>query len=324
MADSTGQLDVVTGAFSNSGAAIARELLAAGRRVRTLTGHPDRAPAGSAIEAVPFGFEDPSALRHSLKGAHTLYNTYWVRFPQRHAGHQIAVTRSRELFRAAASAGVQRIVHVSVTNPSPDSPYAYIRGKARVEQELALLGIPHAIARPAMIFGGSSVLINNIAWLLRRLPAFAIGGGGRYRVRGIHVDDLGGLCVRLGARPDTVTVDAVGPESVTFRDLVTAIRAAVGSHAVLVPLPGGLVPPLAGAIGLAMRDKLLTREEHQALAHGLADSDGPSTGEIRLTEWIADHGPELGRRYASEATGRVRPGPTARPGRGRLAKILPR
>jgi NADH dehydrogenase len=178
MMPGTAQLDVVTGAFSYSGAAIARELLAAGHRTRTLTGHPERAPADSAIDVRPLNFADPAELTRSLQGAHTQYNTYWVRFAHGHVDHQVAVANSRALFDAAARAGVQRIVHVSITNPSLSSPYPYFRGKAEVEQILADTGVPCAIIRPAILFGEEGVLVNNVAWLLRHLPVFAVGGRG--------------------------------------------------------------------------------------------------------------------------------------------------
>jgi uncharacterized protein YbjT (DUF2867 family) len=293
-------VDVVTGAFSYSGAAITTELQAAGRRVRTLTGHPDRAPADTAVETHPLDFSDPEGLTRSMQGAHTLYNTYWVRFAHGHVDHEAAVANSRTLFDAAAAAGIQRIVQVSITHPSLDSPYPYFRGKAQVEQLLAETGIPHAIVRPAILFGGDGVLINNIAWLLRRIPVFAVGGRGDYRIRGIHVDDLARLCVELGSRSDTVTLDAVGPQSVTFRELVHAVREAVGSRAVVVPVPGPVLIGASRALSVVLRDTLLTRDEYQAMAEGLADSDGPATGEIVLTEWIATHRDELGRRYANE------------------------
>ena len=169
---------------------------------------------------------------------------------------------------------------MSITNPSLTSADSYFRGKAEVERALAETGIPHAIARPAILFGGNGVLINNIAWLLRRLPVFAIGGGGRYRIRPIHVADLARLCADLGERPDTVTVDAVGPESVEFRELVSMIKAATGSHALLVPVPAALIPPLAAGLNLMLRDTLLTADEYRALAAGLADSAAPSTGTV--------------------------------------------
>ncbi|HEX4094799.1 MAG TPA: NAD(P)H-binding protein [Trebonia sp.] len=296
------QTDVITGAFGYSGAAIARDLLAAGHQVRTLTGHPDRAPAGSEIDTRPLDFSDPERLERDLRGAHTLYNTYWVRFGHGGATHPAAVANSRVLFDAAARAGVERIVHVSITHADPASPYPYFSGKAAVEAHLRDLGVGYAITRPAILFGGDGVLLNNIAWLLRHLPVFAIGGRGDYRIRPIHVDDLARLCLQLGERPDSVTVDAVGPDSVPFRDMVLAIRAAVGSRALVVPAPGWALPPLSAALGAALHDVLLTRDEYLAMADGLADSDGPSTGATSLTEWIADHGSELGRRYANELT----------------------
>jgi NADH dehydrogenase len=296
--------DVVTGAFSYSGAAIASALQAAGRRVRTLTGHPGRAPrtTGTAIEVRPLDFADPAALTESLRGARTLYNTYWVRFAHGQVDHPVAVARSRVLFQAAVAAGVPRIVHTSITNPSPDSPYPYFRGKAAVEQALADLGVSHAVLRPAILFGGDGVLINNIAWLLRHLPVFAVGGTGEYRIRPIHVDDLARLAVRTGNSAATEVIDAVGPERPTFLDLVRTIRDATGSRSLVVRVPGGLIPPAARVLGLALRDTLLTADEYQGMADGLADTDGPATGDTSLSRWIIDHKDSLGRVYANELT----------------------
>jgi NADH dehydrogenase len=218
------------------------------------------------------------------------------------------VANSRQLFAAASAAGVHRIVHVSITNPSLSSADSYFRGKALVEQALAEAGVPgYAIARPAILFGRGGVLLNNIAWLLRRLPVFAVGGQGDYRLRPIHVDDLAALCADLGARSDTVTLDAVGPQSVTFRQLVEEIRAAVGSRSLIVPVPGAAIPALASVLGFALRDTLLTPDEYRSMAAGLADSAGPATGTIAVTSWIREHGDELGRHYASELNLHFRP-----------------
>jgi NADH dehydrogenase len=301
------QTDVITGAFGYSGAAIARELGAAGRQVRTLTGHPGNGPEAAGIDTRPLDFSDPEALVKDLSGAHTLYCTYWVRFPHGTATRESAVANSKVLFDAAARAGVARIVYVSILHADTGSPYPYFSGKGEVERHLAATGVPYAIARPAILFGSSaghgiaaSVLVNNIAWLLRRLPVFGIGDGGGYRVRPIHVDDLARLCVDLGGRDGNVTVDAVGPDAPTFREMVTAIRSATGSRSLLAPVPGWLIPPAASVLGAALRDVLLTAEEYQAMADGLATSDAPATGPTSLMDWIAEHGDELGRVYANE------------------------
>lgn len=290
-------MDAVTGAFSYSGAAIALELQRRGRAVRTLTNHPQ---TGSTYDVAPLALTDPQKLRESLTGIDTLYNTYWVRFPHGPITFETAVEASGNLFRAAAEAGVRRIVHVSITHADPGSPYAYFRGKGAVESALKDCGVPYAIARPAILFGGDGVLINNIAWLLRRSPVMLIGAGGHYRVRGIHIDDLARLMADLGERSDDVTVDAVGPQSLPFRTLLQHIRTAIGAHAVIGSVPGALFPAIAGTLGLALRDTLLTREEYLAMAAGLADSDAPDTGHIRLTDWIDAHRDRLGRTYAHE------------------------
>lgn len=306
--------DVVTGAFGYSGAAIARELRAAGRQVRTLTGHPRGQADQGGMDTRPLDFGDPEALARNLSGAHTLYCTYWVRFSHGTATRQSAVANSKVLFDAAARAGVERIVYVSILHADPASPYPYFSGKAEVERHLAATGVPYAIARPAILFGSSaelgvaaSVLLNNIAWLLRHLPVFGIGDGGGYRLRPIHVDDLARLCVELGGRTDNVTIDAVGPDSPTFREMVTAIRTATGSRSLLVPTPGWLIPPVSAVLGAALRDVLLTAEEYQAMAAGLATSAAPPSGQASLMDWIASNGTELGQRYANELNRHYRP-----------------
>ncbi len=293
-------IDVVTGAFSYSGRAIASELISAGRHVRTLTGHVERAPQDSPIDTRALTFGDPGALAAALSGATTLYNTYWVRFAHHATDHNLAVANSRTLFEAARLAGIQRVVHVSITHPSADSPLPYFRGKALVEQHLAESGLSHAILRPAILFGGDGVLINNIAWLLRRLPVFAVGGRGGYRIRGIHVDDLARLCVAHGSERSDTVLDAVGPERPTFLELVTGIRDAVRSRSRILSVPGPIVPVVARVLGLALHDVLLTRDEYRAMAAGLADTDGPATGTTKLSAWLADNASSLGRRYANE------------------------
>jgi uncharacterized protein YbjT (DUF2867 family) len=297
--DDTG-VDVVTGAFSYSGAAIAKALIAKGRNVRTVTGHPERGLGQAEIDVRPLDFDDQIGLVESLRGATTLYNTYWVRFAHGQVDHDLAVANSRTLFLAARRAGIRRIVHISITNPTIDSPFPYFRGKALVERSLAESEVSYAVLRPAILFGGDGVLINNIAWLLRRVPIFAVGGSGDYRVRGIHVDDLAQLCLEAGASTNDSMTDAVGPERPTFNELVKSIRHAVGARTHIIHVPGALVPPLSSVLGLALRDVLLTKEEYQAMAAGLADTGGTPTGSIRLSEWIAEHRDKLGISYANE------------------------
>jgi NADH dehydrogenase len=293
--------DVVTGAYSYTGRYIAARLLEAGRSVRTLTNHPSRPdPFGGRVPAGIYRFADPVALARTLEGADVLYNTYWVRFDHGKIRLADAVDHSRALFQAARRAGVRRIVHVSITNPSVSSPFPYFRGKALVEQALAECGLPFGVVRPTVVFGNEDVLINNIAWLLRRFPIFAVAGDGQYRLRPVHVDDVAAICVNAGSAAGDLVVDAVGPEVFTFVEMVGAITAAIGKSPYIVHVPPVVILALSRVLSLVVRDVLLTGDELRGMMAELVTTDGPATGQTALTEWLMQRGEQLGRRYASE------------------------
>ena len=294
--------DVITGAFGYSGSYIAELLLARGRRVRTLTNtlRPDH-PLASRVEAHPLCFDDPGALEDSLRGADTLYNTYWVRF--NHGSdftHAEAVDNSITLFRAARRAGVRRIVHVSITNPSLYSPLEYFSGKAQVEQALVQSGISHAILRPAVLFGGQDILINNIAWMLRRFPLFAVFGRGRYRLQPIHVSDFARLAVDQGCSQQDRVIQAIGPETFTYGGLVRVLGDAVGCPRPIIAMFPLVVWLVGWALSKVKGDVTITRAEVAGLMQDLLYVDAPPAGATRLTVWASENASSLGRRYASE------------------------
>jgi len=293
-------IHAVTGAFGYSGREIARLLLARGERVRTLTGHPDRPdPFGGSVEVRSLRFEHPAVLREALRGVEVLYNTYWIRFERGPATFERAVENSLALLRAAREVGVRRVVHVSITNPSEASPLPYFRGKAHVERALRESGLTHAILRPAVFFGGRDVLVNNVAWLLRRLPFFGIVPGA-YGLRPVHVEDLAALAVAQGASREDATLDAVGPESFTFEALVRLVARAIGSRARLLPVPPGLVLAASRAVGALVRDVPLTAQEIAGLRAGLLESPAPTSGPTRLSDWLGENARTLGTEWASE------------------------
>jgi len=296
-----GGRDVVTGAFSYTGRHIAERLLAAGRAVATLTGHPDRPDALRArIQARPLQWRDPAALAASLRGADTLYNTYWVRFARGRTDHGLAVQQSRALFAAAELAGVRRIVHVSITGADPASPLPYFQGKGQVEAALRTGRTSWAIVRPALIFGPKDVLLHNIAWLLRRLPVFPVFGDGRYPVQPVHVDDLAEQAVAMGGAEANLQADAVGPDTFTYEELVARIASAIGRPRRILHTPPGLALAGASALGRLLRDVIVTRDEVRGLMAGLLVSRQPPTGTRRLGDWLDQNAASLGTVWASE------------------------
>lgn len=295
------QVSAVTGAFGFTGKYITRRLLTMGERVRTLTGHPDRPnPFRGQIEIASLAFDRPAELVKTLRGASTLYNTYWVRFERGSVTFHGAVQNTLTLFHAAREAGVQRIVHVSITNPSLDSPLPYFRGKAILEEALKESSLSHAIIRPAVIFGREDILINNIAWLLRKFPILAIPGDGQYRLQPIYVEDMAEIAVNAGSEARNVALDAVGPEIYTYEALVSLIANVVGRRARLFRVSPTLVLVLARMVGVIVNDVVLTRQEMSGLMADLLVSGAPPTGRTKLSEWLRENAATLGVRYASE------------------------
>jgi uncharacterized protein YbjT (DUF2867 family) len=295
-------MDVVTGAFSFTGRAIAEELIARGRIVRTLSRRLADAddPLSGQIEFAPLAFADRGALADTMRGADVLYNTYWIRFERGGSTFARAVANTRTLVAAARDASVRRIVHVSVANPAESSPFAYYRGKARAERQIVESDLSYAIVRPTLVFGPNDILLNNIAWTLRRFPFFAVAGDGRYRVQLVSVADVATICVDAGSSHDSVTFDAAGPEVYGYADLVRLIGASVGCRARVAYLPGKAVLGLAAVVGGIGRDVLLNSEELGALQAELLVSNAPPRSEGSFAAWLKEAGSALGRRYTSE------------------------
>jgi len=294
-------VNIVTGAFSFTGKLITQRLLAMGENVRTLTGHPDRPNTfGNKVSAVPYNFDNPGGLVKELRGAKTLYNTYWVRFPYGDITYEKAVENTKILIAASKEAGLKRIVHISIANATEDSSFPYFKGKAQLERAIMGSGLSYTIIRPAVIFGEEGILINNIAWLLRRFPVFVIPGTGDYRLQPIFVEDLADIAVAAGHKADNIVMDAVGPETFTFDGLVRLITGIIQSKALIIHLNQQLAFLLTRVLSLLVNDVILTKDEVQGLTSNLLVSHGVPTGHTKLSAWLKQNPEAVGRGYLSE------------------------
>ena len=302
-------VSVVTGAFGYTGKYITQRLLSVisaagqptGHSVKTLTGHADRPnPFGDRLATAPLDFDNPTELVANLRGANVLYNTYWVRFPRGPMTYDKAVENTKTLINAAVTAGVGRIVHVSITNASSGSRLPYFAGKGAIEEAIRNSGLSYAIVRPTVIFGPEDILINNIAWFLRRFPVFGVFGSGDYRLQPIFAEDLAQISVTAGDSSENLEIDATGPETFTFEELVALIAETVGSRARLVHLSPRLALLASRLLGYLLGDVVLTRGEIEGLMANLLASDAPPTGSTRLTDWLKQNTQTVGAKYASE------------------------
>lgn len=291
----------VTGAFSYSGKYVTKRLLERGENVITLTNHPNRPdPFGGRVKAFPLDFSREDELVQSLRGVEVLVNTYWVRFDKGSNTQPKAVENTRVLVNAAVRAGVKRIVHISITNPSADSHLPYFWGKAANEKAVIDSGMSYAILRPTVLFGKEDILINNIAWLLRRFPLFGLPGDGSYRLSPVYVDDLAEMAVAAIYKSDSYIWDAVGPDEFTFKEMVELIGETVGKKRWLVPFPPRLALFAAQFLSLFVNDVMLTPEEVDGLMANLLVSKEPPRCKTSLREWLMEHRKSVGMNYASE------------------------
>jgi NADH dehydrogenase len=290
----------VTGAFSYSGKYIAKRLLDRGEDVITLTGHPNRPdPFSGKVKAYPLDF-DEAGMTRSLQGVNVLVNTYWVRFDKGKNTQPRAVENTRKLVNAAKAAGVKRIVHISIANPSADSHLPYYWGKAANEKAVIDSGLSYAILRPTVLIGKEDILINNIAFLLRRLPFFFIPGDGSYGIQPVYVEDLADLAVEAVYRNDNCIVDAVGPDAYTFKELVQLIGEKIGARRPLISVPPRLALLAAQFLSLFVRDVILTPEEVDGLTANLLVSKDPPLAKTAFKDWLEANKSTVGKKYASE------------------------
>lgn len=290
----------VTGAFSYSGKYIAKRLLARGEEVITLTGHPNRPdPFNGQIKAYPLDFEEASMTK-SLQGVDVLVNTYWVRFDKGENTQPRAVENTRKLVNAAKAAGVKRMVHISIANPSADSHLPYYWGKAANEKAVVESGMSYAILRPTVLVGTEDILINNIAYLMRRFPLFFIPGDGSYGIQPVFVEDLAELAVEGVYSKENYVIDAVGPDSYTFKEFVKLIGERVGVQRPLISVPPRLALFAAQFLSLFVGDVILTPEEVDGLMGNLLVSKEPARAKTAFKDWLNSNKQTVGTKYASE------------------------
>ena len=295
------ELNVVTGAFSYTGKYITERLLEMGKNVMTFTGHPKRPhPFGRRVSVFPFNFEKPKELIKNLESADVLYNTYWIRFPHDMLTFEKAVEHTKTLIRAAEEAGIKRIVHVSVTNANENSPLPYFKGKGAIEKAIIDSKLSYAIIRPTLTFGIDDILINNISWLLRKSPVFAIPGTGEYELQPIFVEDLADIAIDAANKKESMIIDAAGPEVYTFEELVKLIAKKIQSKAMIIYLPPKAALSAAKVIGYMVKDVLLTKDEVDGLMSNLLISKEKPRGKTGISDWLTQNADVVGTMHASE------------------------
>ena len=129
---------------------------------------------------------------------------------------------------------------------------------------------------------------------------FGVFGDGRYRLQPIYVDDLARLAVEQGNGCENVVINAIGPETFTYRELAAKISELIGKPRPIISVPAWLGYAVGWLVGLFVGDVVITSDEIEGLMADLLHVDSPPTGTTHLTHWVKEHADTLGRHYTSE------------------------
>lgn len=291
----------ITGAFGYSGKYTTEKLLSRGYNVQTITNSLHKKnPFEGKIKVAKLDFQHPDKLTETLKGSDVLINTYWVRFNHKKFNHNEAVENTKIMFDAAKSAGVKKIVHVSITNPDKNSDLEYFKGKGELEEYLMNLGVPYSIVRPAVLFGEEDILINNIAWMIRHMPLMGVFGKGEYKIQPIYVHDFAEVLITEAENPKNNIVNAIGAETFTYKELILTIKKIIGSKTPVINVSPGFGYRVGKIVSSLKKDVTITRPEIKGLMDNLLYVDDKPAGKTKLTEWAEKNKKTLGKKYSNE------------------------
>jgi NADH dehydrogenase len=293
---------LITGASGFIGGAIAERLIARAE-IRSLTFHPAKNRFGDRVRSFAYDFDRPERMADAFRGVDVFVNSYYVRFNYRNCTFERAVDQTRPLLAAARAHEVRKIVHVSVSNADEQCDLPYYRNKGRIERLVKESAVAHTILRPAIVVGPGDILINNIAYFLRRLPVFTIFGRGDYRTQPITLEAFADVAVEaIDGGYTGQTLQLAGPSDWTFLELVRAVKTAVAGRARIVHAPPFIALAALNAAGLLLRDVILTGDEIKGLTRECLYSREPLRRGADFGSWLALDSTRstLGVKYASE------------------------
>ncbi|MEW5818578.1 MAG: NmrA family NAD(P)-binding protein [Cyanobacteriota bacterium] len=300
------QTHIVTGAFGYTGRYIARELINRNIKVITLSNALNRPDYfNGSVKKIEFSFDNHELLVNIMKQGSVLYNTYWVRFNCKEFNFNQAITNSKKIINAAKEAGINRIVHISVTNAEKGEGLEYFEGKKTIEDYIINSGLPYTIIRPALIFAEGDILINNIAWCLRRFPFFILPGKGEYKLNPVFAEDLAKACVDVVESEENDIIDVVGPECFTFKEFVELIACSIDYKRPIISASPDITHLFSEFISLAVKDPVITRDEIKGLTRNLLYSGAKPAGLTKFSDWIKENSSSIGQKYAGEMIRRL-------------------
>jgi NADH dehydrogenase len=269
------QVATVFGGSGFIGRYVVKRLAAAGHVVRVAVRDPEGAlllkPMGGVGQIVPMRADvtREAEVQAAVADADVVVSLVGILFekPHRTFGAVQAEGPGR-IARAAAAAGVRRLVHVSAIGADAASDAAYARTKAAGEAAV-LAAFPGAtILRPSIVFGPEDAFFNRFAGMANLLPALPLIGGGHTKFQPVYVGDVADAVMAALARDDASgrVYELGGPRTYSFRDLLEYIGEVTGRRRTLLNV-GWDLAMLQGRLGELLPTPPITRDQVRMLRH---------------------------------------------------------
>ena len=260
----------ITGANGFVGRHVIAALLEDARpvEIRALVRDPARAAAAlprAGLDVRRADVTDPASLEGAFDGADVVVHLVAVPTERQGSFEQVNAGGTRAVVREAERAGTGKIVHVSAIGASPGSPYPFLRTKGHGEAAVASSGVPHVVLRPSVLFGPGDDFFPRLRFSLR-FPVVPLPGGGVARFQPLHVADLAQAIRAAAGGPVTGAFEVGGPAAVTYRELLEETMRAYRTSRPTIPLPVGLMKPVAFLFERFMADPPVTVRQLDLLA----------------------------------------------------------
>lgn len=281
-AQTSDKLVTIIGGSGFVGRHLVRALAKRGYRIRVACRRPDLAghvqPLGVVGQVMPVqaNVRYPASVAAACEGAFAVVNLTGVLHS---AGAQsfdaVHAFGAEATAKAARAAKARVFVQMSALGADANSASTYAKTKAEGETR-ARANFPGAtIIRPSVIFGPEDGFFNRFAALSRFAPALPLIGGGETRFSPVFVGDVAEAIARIIDRgePDARTYELGGPETRSFKELMTFLLETIERRRLLVPLPWAIAKVMGLALGLLPKP-LLTADQVELLRTDNVVSDG--------------------------------------------------